>query len=200
VAFEFTKQGFGLYIAHFPTYTLVYGAFAAVPVFLLWIYVSWVVVLAGAVVVATLPEWRRQAVWGRLAPGMHFIYALQMLKLLWKARERGEGVTLAQMHNALNIGYERIEMLLGVMEQAGWVRRGDATGWGLYRDAHTITVAEIYRQFVFDPAVAADGKDEFAGTVQALGQGVDASSSAVVTLQALFTPPVGVETGESQKD
>lgn len=64
VAFELAKQGFGIYITHFPTYTMVYGAFAAVPVFLLWMYVSWVVVLAGAVVVATLPDWRGQTASG----------------------------------------------------------------------------------------------------------------------------------------
>jgi membrane protein len=59
-AFEATKHGFALYIAHFPTYTLVYGAFASVPIFLLWIYLSWVVVLLGAVTAAVMPEWRER--------------------------------------------------------------------------------------------------------------------------------------------
>ena len=58
VIFELTKRGFALYVAHFASYTVVYGAFAAVPVFLLWIYVSWLVVIFGAVAVASLPEWR----------------------------------------------------------------------------------------------------------------------------------------------
>ena len=60
--FEVTKRVFGLYVAHFANYKLVYGAFAAVPVFLLWIYLSWLVVVFGAVLVASLPEWRRRAV------------------------------------------------------------------------------------------------------------------------------------------
>ncbi|MDB5902041.1 MAG: rane protein, partial [Betaproteobacteria bacterium] len=58
IAFELMKRGFALYVSYFPTYTLVYGAFATVPVFLLWIYLSWLVVIFGAVVVAALPEWR----------------------------------------------------------------------------------------------------------------------------------------------
>ena len=46
---------FGLYVAKLPTYTLIYGAFAAIPVFLLWLYLSWGVILVGALVVAELP-------------------------------------------------------------------------------------------------------------------------------------------------
>jgi membrane protein len=56
VIFEFAKRGFGLYVANFPTYALIYGAFAIIPLFLLWMYVSWVVVLFGATLVAALQE------------------------------------------------------------------------------------------------------------------------------------------------
>ena len=55
---KFAKRAFALYLANFPTYTMIYGAFAALPVFLLWMYVSWLVVLAGAVFTAMLPGYR----------------------------------------------------------------------------------------------------------------------------------------------
>jgi len=58
VLFELAKRGFGLYVAKLPTYALVYGAFAIIPLFLLWLYVSWVVVLFGATLTASLPGWR----------------------------------------------------------------------------------------------------------------------------------------------
>jgi membrane protein len=58
VAFEFAKRGFGLYVAKLPTYALIYGAFAMIPLFLLWLYLSWVVVLFGATLAASLPAWR----------------------------------------------------------------------------------------------------------------------------------------------
>lgn len=58
VLFELAKRAFALYIAKLPTYTLIYGAFAAFPLFLLWLYVSWVVVLFGATLTAALPAWR----------------------------------------------------------------------------------------------------------------------------------------------
>jgi len=56
LAFELAKLGFAWYIAHFPTYTMIYGAFAVIPIFLLWVYISWVVVVIGATITAVLPE------------------------------------------------------------------------------------------------------------------------------------------------
>src|SRR5438876_7283804 len=56
LAFEIMKRSFALYIAKFPTYTLFYGAFAVIPVFLLWIYFSWVVIVIGALIAALAPD------------------------------------------------------------------------------------------------------------------------------------------------
>ncbi len=71
VVFEIAKRGFGFFVTHFANYKAIYGAVAALPVFLIWIYLSWTIILAGAVLTATLPEWRRpQAVrqWRRKRP------------------------------------------------------------------------------------------------------------------------------------
>lgn len=54
--FSLMQRLFGLYVAKLPTYTLIYGAFAAIPIFLLWLYLSWAVILIGALVVAELPS------------------------------------------------------------------------------------------------------------------------------------------------
>jgi len=54
LAFEGAKHGFALYVKNVPTYELVYGTLAALPVFLIWVYVCWLIVLAGAAVTATL--------------------------------------------------------------------------------------------------------------------------------------------------
>ncbi|MGZ8203858.1 MAG: YihY family inner membrane protein, partial [Burkholderiales bacterium] len=89
VLFEVMKRGFALYVASVPTYTLVYGAFATVPIFLVWIYVSWLVVVLGAVVVAALPEWREGAGQAEPAPGSDFFDALQILHILWRAHQTG---------------------------------------------------------------------------------------------------------------
>ena len=54
LAFEAAKHGFAVYVKNVPTYELVYGTLAALPVFLIWIYVCWLIVLSGAAITATL--------------------------------------------------------------------------------------------------------------------------------------------------
>jgi len=56
VLFEIAKAGFAFYLKHFPTYILIYGALASIPIFLVWLYVSWLVILFGAVVSHDLSE------------------------------------------------------------------------------------------------------------------------------------------------
>ena len=61
LGFLLMQKAFGFYLASFPSFALVYGAFATLPIFLLWLYLSWAVVLLGALVAATLPEFRRSS-------------------------------------------------------------------------------------------------------------------------------------------
>jgi membrane protein len=53
-ALELGKRGFALYLLKIPTYKAVYGAFAVFPMFLLWVYFSWLVTLAAALIAANL--------------------------------------------------------------------------------------------------------------------------------------------------
>jgi len=60
LGFLMMQKAFELYLSNFPSYAAVYGAFATLPLFLLWLYLSWAVVLVGALVAATLPEFRAE--------------------------------------------------------------------------------------------------------------------------------------------
>jgi len=56
IAFEFGKRGFAIYLANVPTYRTIYGAFAPLLAFLVWVYCSWLITLAAALVSASLPR------------------------------------------------------------------------------------------------------------------------------------------------
>jgi membrane protein len=56
LAFEGAKHGFAFYLTEVPTYRVVYGAVAVLPVFLIWIYLCWLIVLTGAAATATLEQ------------------------------------------------------------------------------------------------------------------------------------------------
>jgi membrane protein len=58
ILFSTLRWAFGMYLEYFPIYRTIYGALSAVPIFLVWMYLSWAAVLIGAVVTASLSEWR----------------------------------------------------------------------------------------------------------------------------------------------
>ena len=86
VGIELAKRVLALYLSTVPTYSAVYGAFATLPILLVWIYLAWVIVLLGAVIAAYAPS--LQCAWcaGPATPGHRFALALTMLGAL--ARER----------------------------------------------------------------------------------------------------------------
>lgn len=84
--FEGLKLGFAYYISRFPSYTLIYGTFATIPLFLLWIYISWIIVLAGALLVSMLPQLRYGFDQTYNKIGADFIQAIRILRLLDQSR------------------------------------------------------------------------------------------------------------------
>lgn len=59
VLFECAKSIFSYYIQHFSSYKSIYGALAGIPIIMVWLYLSWFIVLLGAELTATLADWRR---------------------------------------------------------------------------------------------------------------------------------------------
>ncbi|MBD2838245.1 YihY family inner membrane protein [Pseudomonas sp. JM0905a] len=129
--FEAAKALFGLYVSFFPGYQLIYGAFATVPLFLLWIYLSWVIVLFGAELVCNLStpwHWRRRAL-------PRLLVLLGILRVFHDRQMRGMPVRHLDVQRA---GwhlpeYEWLEML-ELLEAQHLVCRASGGSWVLCRD------------------------------------------------------------------
>jgi membrane protein len=164
IVFEVAKRAFAIYLARFPTYTLIYGAFATIPIFLVWLYVSWVVVLAGATLTAMLPAYRLAE--GKPIAGRDFMDAMAVLSVLARAQNRGGPVRLAQISNQVRIVPHRCEAALERAVRLGWTARTDKDSWVLARDADELRVAEVYRVYAFDAEAWGIDKPDLAATLR----------------------------------
>ena len=185
VAFEYMNRTFAFYIANFPTYKLVYGAFASIPIFLLYIYLSWLTVLLGALIAASLSHWRGGSIKPLLPPAQLY-YALRILKMMNEGMRSGTVSNLPVLSKRLHIGFDSLEQILEKLAQANIVRKLSEQGWSLIRDAEHVQAGELYRLFVFDPATlpAQENGAEISAWVTNLGQ--RNAGAADVSLRDLF--------------
>ena len=131
--FEIAKRGLGWYLGMMPSYSNIYGAFATVPIFLLWIYLGWVIVLLGAVVAAYAPSIQLRMVHHGRRPGQSFALALEIVRRLQGVGVAGgHGLTGIDLASSLRIDPLQIESALDALMGLDWVGRLDETGQARY--------------------------------------------------------------------
>ncbi|NRR31222.1 YihY family inner membrane protein [Oxalobacteraceae bacterium] len=183
LAFEVAKRAFAVFIIQSPTYSKIYGALAALPLFLLWVYVSWLITLVGALLVAALPVVKYERWWYEPAPGGEFVDAMAILKVLHVACVCGDTalVSSRKIRSQTRLGFDEMDMLLEKMLAEGWVGRinleatsrvqwgkriSDGTDhWVLLANVNKLTLSDVYRLFVFggmpvNAGVVADSDNE----------------------------------------
>jgi membrane protein len=129
LALEAAKQALGWYVSAFPVYRSIYGAFAAAPILLLWVYLVWVIVLLGAVIAAYAPSLQKGLANRPVAAGDPFTLCLAALRELATARVRGEGgVALHDLAARLQTDPLRVDSALQRLIGLNWVARLDEAG------------------------------------------------------------------------
>lgn len=124
---EGAKRLLGWYVTAVPTYATVYGAFATVPILLIWIYLLWVIVLLGAVVTAYLPSLLGGVARRGGTPGWSFQLALELLSALaaQRAQPQGHGLTLAELSRLMQVDDLQLEEPLETLLALDWVGKLD---------------------------------------------------------------------------
>jgi membrane protein len=127
--FEIAKKGLAWWVSQVPTYSVVYGTLASLPIFLIWLYTSWVIVLLGAVVAAYAPSLSMHVVRRRATPGHLFELAVTVLRNLRAARDHGRhGMSLDDLARDLRVDPLQIEPLLESLVRLDWVGLLDEEG------------------------------------------------------------------------
>jgi membrane protein len=147
VSIQLLKLGFSTYILTVSSYQTVYGALAIVPIFLLWLYISWMAVLLGAVVAANLPTWRIDERLGQLGVGgVQLGLALALIAALARAqRSAAAARRTPALARELGVPTTALAEHLNRLAQAGFVAPTQAGGWVLAWSPESATLFDLYR-------------------------------------------------------
>ena len=163
VVLELMKTGFAYYISNFPSYTLIYGTFAAIPLFLLWIYLSWLVVLLGASIAAILPQLRLTDLDSHEQAGFNFIVSIHLLRLLHQSRDDNPpGKSTAYITNHLKLSQQHVLQLLECLSTLGYVvnTEGMKTERWVLASSEQQSLRSLSDFFLLNPALSQQYADE----------------------------------------
>jgi len=129
VGFELAKRLLAWYLVKVPGYAMVYGAFATLPIFLIWVYIGWSIVLLGAVVAAYAPSLQMRAARWPEGAGARFHLAVAVLRELQRAHEQERrGASPLEIATALRADPLQVEPVLEALVALDWVGRLDEQG------------------------------------------------------------------------
>ena len=143
--FELVKWGIGVYLGSFGSYSTIYGTLAFVPIFLLWIYLSWTAVLLGASLASSMSAFRYQPAAMRLPHGYEIYGLLRLLARFNEARARGAGLHTDEIQELEPMLTDAlVQQMLAQLDEINVVRRAEGGEWLLSRDLDELTLAELY--------------------------------------------------------
>jgi membrane protein len=145
VSIEILKIGFVIYIASLSSYQIVYGAIATIPIFLLWMYVSWMAVLLGAVVAANLPTWKVDERFNHFSSGgVRLGFSLSLIAALDRGQRRGVTFSIADLAAELGVPTSVLDEHLKVLARAGFTAPTQGGRWVLAWNPETATLHDLY--------------------------------------------------------
>lgn len=126
ILFEFAKSGFNIYVARMITYKTLYGSLALIPFFLVWLYVSWLIVLFGAEIAFTLQNldalMAERILSQPMANRTRLLISLKILKDATQKLDSGETLNLGKLAELLKIPFSILKEIANSLASAGFLR------------------------------------------------------------------------------
>ncbi len=145
VLIEAVKWSIGLYLGGFATYRTIYGALALIPIFLGWIYFSWVAILLGASLASSLSAFRYQPASQRLPIGYELYGLLRLIGRFIEYRSEGKGLHLDDIRRMEPVLTDAlVQQMLRQLSDARVLTRAESGEWLLARDLDDVSLADLY--------------------------------------------------------
>jgi membrane protein len=181
--FEVLKKGFGLYVSSVPTYQTIYGAMATVPIFLIWMYVSWTVVLFGAEMAAALPEWRsghRSLGRGLEGTGPRLAAALSVLHPLAVASLDGGGLRQRDLQRRTGMAHDAMGDTIEELREARYVAKGERGEFMISRDLEAASLGDLRRDLGLDLVVLETTGPAWTGRFADIAAEIEAAGAPIL--------------------
>lgn len=154
IVLETLRVGIAYYLTRFPSYTIIYGAFATIPIFLLWVYLSWLVILLGATVTALLPALRQRRWAQQHYTGAAFVDGIRVLHLLWHAwKGPNPGLSISDLCERLSLHQDELDKVLRTLKHLGYAVNTENEGeevWVLACDPGRSLIQPLIHAWLLD--------------------------------------------------
>lgn len=166
------------------SFEFVYGTFAALPVFLIWIFMGWVVIFFGANMVRCLPLYRRE----RLMPTVHpTILVLALLHKFWVAHQKGEGVHIQELiRREWPFKTRRVDDYLEFLVEQKLIRAVDQDEYLLVRDLKGVSLWQLLEKVPWERITLADFAKPVPAVLEADLPGHEQWQAMVASVEAYF--------------